>query len=116
MTSIVVLTSKQMPILKHLIQQNVAILNLTTNKTTYSRKLDTMTKGSVTNFLKVSKAWDQGSKKTREIILKDFIQSHQNSTGPQLELDLVNGASLFLTRITAWLRLRFFFPNTNVYL
>ena len=37
--------------------------------------------------------------------MKEFVASNQNKTGPQLEKDLNNGASLFLTRITAWLRL-----------
>ena len=30
-----------------------------------------------------------------------------NATGPQLERELNNGASLFLTRISAWLRLTY---------
>jgi hypothetical protein len=31
----------------------------------------------------------------------------KNATGPQLEKELNNGASLFLTRISAWLRLTY---------
>lgn len=31
----------------------------------------------------------------------------QNATGPQLEKELNNGASLFLTRVSAWLRLTY---------
>ena len=52
---------------------------------------------------------EKGNKTTRERILKDFVQSNQNKTGPQLEKELSNGASLFLTRITAWLRLTYIF-------
>ena len=37
----------------------------------------------------------------------DFIKCNQQKTGPQLERELNNGASLFLTRITAWLRLTY---------
>ena len=77
------------------------------------------------SILKITKTWDnvhhniplftQGNLRTREIILKEFIKTQRNKTGtamngikigPELEKELVNGASLFLTRITAWLRLR----------
>lgn len=49
----------------------------------------------------------KGNRTTRQRILKDFIQANLNKTRPQLEKELNNGASLFLTRITAWLRLTY---------
>lgn len=51
--------------------------------------------------------WDRGSKSTRAKILQDFIHENTNKTGPELELEFAHAASLFLTRLTAWLRLTY---------
>ncbi|KAJ3124126.1 hypothetical protein HK100_011355 [Physocladia obscura] len=64
-------------------------------------------------FMRLSKTWDQGNKYVREKILQEFVTSNRNKTGPQLEKELGNGASLFLTRITAWLRLTYLL-NFNI--
>lgn len=58
-------------------------------------------------FLKLSRTWDKGNRTVRERILRDFIKNNKNKTGPQLERELFYGASLFLTRLTAWLRLTY---------
>jgi hypothetical protein len=58
-------------------------------------------------LFQLTKTWDKGSRAVREKILKEFVQSMQNATGPQLERELNNGASLFLTRISSWLRLTY---------
>ena len=47
----------------------------------------------------------QGSKVVRERILRDFIKLNEHRTAPELEDELAEGASLFLARLTAWLRL-----------
>ncbi|KAJ3218297.1 hypothetical protein HK099_005114 [Clydaea vesicula] len=81
------------------------IRNLKPN-TELNLRILAQTKGKFTNsILRISRTWDQGNKKSREKILEEFITNNQNKTGPQLELELANGASLFLTRITTWLRL-----------
>ncbi|KAI8848748.1 hypothetical protein BC829DRAFT_443531 [Chytridium lagenaria] len=49
-------------------------------------------------FLQLSKTWDRGSRSVRERILQEFVNSNRNKTGPQLEREFGNGASLFLTR------------------
>ncbi|KAJ3240010.1 hypothetical protein HDU78_002537 [Chytriomyces hyalinus] len=49
----------------------------------------------------------------RERILQEFVENNKNKTGPQLERELGNGASLFLTRVTAWLRLTYLL-NCNI--
>ena len=49
----------------------------------------------------------QGTRNTRLMLLRDFIRNNSNKSAAQLESDLVNGASLFLTRISAWLRLSY---------
>ena len=60
---------------------------------------------SANHLLHLTRTWDQGNRTIREKILKDFIKENKHKTGPQLEKELNNGASLLLTRITAWLRL-----------
>jgi len=51
--------------------------------------------------------WDQGNRQTRIRMLEEFIDMYQHATGPQLESELENGASLFLARISSWLRLSY---------
>jgi len=46
-----------------------------------------------------------GSIPVRRKILIDFIEQHQNKTGTEIEEEMAYAASLFLTRITSWLRL-----------
>ncbi|KAJ3125739.1 hypothetical protein HK098_008261 [Nowakowskiella sp. JEL0407] len=58
-------------------------------------------------YLQISKTWDKGNRSVREQILKDFIANNKNKTGPQLEREFTNGASLFLVRLSAWLRLTY---------
>lgn len=64
----------------------------------------------VTNLLQ---EWDKGSKVVRAKILVDFIRQNQNKTGPELEQEFAQAASLFLTRLTAWLRLTY--PLSYIY-
>lgn len=51
--------------------------------------------------------WDKGSKVVRQKILQDFVAQNQHKTGPELEQEFAQAASLFLTRLTAWLRLTY---------
>eukprot|EP00736_Rhodelphis_marinus_P005590 Rmarinus@m.15397 len=51
--------------------------------------------------------WDKGSKQQRLSILNTFIKQHGSKTCIQIERELGNGASLFLARISAWLRLTY---------
>ncbi|KAJ3074392.1 hypothetical protein HDU98_011367 [Podochytrium sp. JEL0797] len=65
--------------------------------------------------MQLSKTWDRvgGNKNMRERILQDFVDNNRNKTGPQLEREFGNGASLFLTRVTAYLRLTYLL-NCNI--
>lgn len=66
---------------------------------------------------KLLQQWDHGSKSVRSKILQDFIKSNHGKTGPELELEFAHAASLFLTRLTAWLRLTYLFmyvPSASV--
>eukprot|EP00741_Cyanophora_paradoxa_P021106 tig00021346_g20371.t1 len=60
-----------------------------------------------TDLVKTLREWDRGSKHTRLRILQAFVARNKNKTGPQLEKEYGNGASLLLARISTWLRLTY---------
>lgn len=68
-------------------------------------------KSDQASVAKLLQQWDHGSKNVRSKILQDFIASNQGKTGPELDLEFAHAASLFLTRLTAWLRLTYPFFN-----
>jgi len=51
--------------------------------------------------------WDHATKSKRSDILKLFIKECKGKTSPELENKFSKAASLFLTRLTAWLRLTY---------
>lgn len=63
-----------------------------------------MTPSELSRFLE---NWDQASKVKRLKILSNFLNDHDGKTAAELELVLSNCASLFFTRLTAWLRLSY---------
>lgn len=54
--------------------------------------------------------WDKAHKVARSHILDNFIRSNNGKTEPELELEFSQGASLFLARLAAWLRMTYLFP------
>ncbi|XP_071952021.1 armadillo-like helical domain containing protein 1 [Antedon mediterranea] len=62
---------------------------------------------STSKVMSLLQQWDKGSKTVRAQILTDFIANNQNKTGPELEAEFAQAASLFFTRLTAWLRLTY---------
>jgi len=62
---------------------------------------------AISKVMSILQEWDKGGKGTRKKILEDFVAQNQNKTGPELELEFAQAASLFLTRLTAWLRLTY---------
>ncbi|KAK6178881.1 hypothetical protein SNE40_011367 [Patella caerulea] len=62
---------------------------------------------SISRVMNILQEWDKAPKSTRKNILNDFIKQHKNKTGPELEQEFAQAASLFLTRLTAWLRLTY---------
>ena len=60
-----------------------------------------------TSVRKLLHQWDHGNKQVRVRILEDFILINQNKTGPEIENEFAQSASLFLTRLTAWLRMTY---------
>mmetsp|Transcript_15663 Transcript_15663/g.36964 ORF Transcript_15663/g.36964 Transcript_15663/m.36964 type:complete len:587 (+) Transcript_15663:60-1820(+) len=51
--------------------------------------------------------WDKGTRWEREKILREFVDHSRNRTEPELEENYGNGASLFLARVAAWLKLTY---------
>ena len=67
-------------------------------------RLDTHKLGRLEATLR---AWDSGSRGSRMRQLDEFVQRCSDLTGPQLEVELENGASLLLARFSSWLRLSY---------
>ncbi|NXS44596.1 ARMD1 protein, partial [Balaeniceps rex] len=55
--------------------------------------------------------WDSAHKVARSRILDNFIKSNDGKTEPELELEFCQGASLFLARLTAWLRMTYMYST-----
>ncbi|NXA23004.1 ARMD1 protein, partial [Ibidorhyncha struthersii] len=55
--------------------------------------------------------WDSAHKVARSHILNNFIKSNDGKTEPELELEFSQGASLFLARLTAWLRMTYMYST-----
>lgn len=53
------------------------------------------------------RCWDNFSKKDRKQLLREFIQTHDDLTGPELDKSLEHTAPLLLARLTASLRLTY---------
>lgn len=62
---------------------------------------------AISKIMGLLQEWDKGSKVVRQKILQDFVAQNQHKTGPELEQEFAQAASLFLTRLTAWLRLTY---------
>lgn len=62
---------------------------------------------AISKVMNLLAEWDKGSKSTRLKILQRFIEENRNKTGPELDSEFAEAASLFLTRLTAWLRLTY---------
>ena len=60
--------------------------------------------------------WDHATKSKRSDILKLFIKECKGKTSPELENKFSKAASLFLTRLTAWLRLTYLSSNAYIVL
>ncbi|NXN27001.1 ARMD1 protein, partial [Nycticryphes semicollaris] len=55
--------------------------------------------------------WDSAHKGARSHILNNFIRSNDGKTEPELELEFSQGASLFLARLTTWLRMTYMYST-----
>uniref|UniRef100_A0A8C6H6U1 Armadillo-like helical domain containing 1 n=1 Tax=Mus spicilegus TaxID=10103 RepID=A0A8C6H6U1_MUSSI len=60
---------------------------------------------AISRLLSFLQEWDNAGKGLRNQILTTFIETNEGKTGPELELEFSQGASLFLIRVTTWLRI-----------
>ena len=49
----------------------------------------------------------QGSRSVREAMLREFVEQCSSMTAPELERQFCDCASLFLARVTVWLRMSY---------
>ncbi|KAF5879898.1 armadillo-like helical domain containing protein 1, partial [Clarias magur] len=68
-------------------------------------------KAACSRVLKFLCEWDQGNKSTRMRMLQKFLNDNTGKTSPELELEFAQASSLFLARITAWIRLSYMFST-----
>uniref|UniRef100_A0A8D0G703 Armadillo like helical domain containing 1 n=1 Tax=Sphenodon punctatus TaxID=8508 RepID=A0A8D0G703_SPHPU len=64
---------------------------------------------AISRLISFLQEWDHAGKTTRSHTLDRFIMANEGKTGPELELEFSQGASLFLARLTAWLRLNYMY-------
>lgn len=68
-------------------------------------KMSAKQQQATNEFTHLLKEWDKGSVPLRRKILVEFVKKNQNRTGTELEEEMAHSASLFFTRISAWLRI-----------
>nr|CAH8819331.1 unnamed protein product [Trichobilharzia regenti] len=59
------------------------------------------------NMTCLLREWDSAPKEKRRQFLQDFIRQYRNCSGPDLETELAQMASLFLARICVWIKLTY---------
>uniref|UniRef100_A0A2K6TWH9 Armadillo like helical domain containing 1 n=1 Tax=Saimiri boliviensis boliviensis TaxID=39432 RepID=A0A2K6TWH9_SAIBB len=62
---------------------------------------------AISRLLSFLQEWDNAGKVARSHILDKFIETNQGKTAPELEQEFSQGASLFLIRLTTWLRITY---------
>ncbi|KAL0604563.1 Armadillo-like helical domain containing protein 1 [Plecturocebus cupreus] len=62
---------------------------------------------AISRLLSFLQEWDNAGKVARSHILDKFIETNQGKTAPELEQEFSQGASLFLIRLTTWLRISY---------
>ncbi|XP_016285295.2 armadillo-like helical domain containing protein 1 isoform X1 [Monodelphis domestica] len=62
---------------------------------------------AISRLLSFLQEWDKAGSVGRKNILERFIKLNSGKTGPELEQEFSQGASLFLMRLTTWLRLTY---------
>ncbi|XP_027629717.1 armadillo-like helical domain containing protein 1 [Tupaia chinensis] len=62
---------------------------------------------AISRLLSFLQEWDNAGKVARGNILTNFIEANQGKTAPELEQEFSQGASLFLVRLTTWLRITY---------
>ena len=74
-----------------------------------------MSSSSAKDALAILRTWDSGNSTLRRKILEDFIIANRNRTAAELDEQFADAASLFFTRLTAWLRLVYYFEKSTFF-
>ncbi|CAB1314263.1 unnamed protein product [Coregonus sp. 'balchen'] len=64
---------------------------------------------AISKVMSFLQEWDHGNKTVRIRMLTVFLTQNTGKTCPELELEFAQVASLFLARLTAWMRLTYMF-------
>ncbi|XP_038857010.1 armadillo-like helical domain containing protein 1 [Salvelinus namaycush] len=64
---------------------------------------------AISKVMSFLQEWDHGNKTVRSRMLTVFLTQNTGKTCPELELEFAQVASLFLARLTAWMRLTYMF-------
>ncbi|XP_046905857.1 armadillo-like helical domain containing protein 1 [Hypomesus transpacificus] len=64
---------------------------------------------AISKIMSFLQEWDQGNKIVRSRMLNAFLTQNTGKTCPELEVEFAQVASLFLARLTAWMRLTYMF-------
>uniref|UniRef100_A0A3B4AU53 Uncharacterized protein n=1 Tax=Periophthalmus magnuspinnatus TaxID=409849 RepID=A0A3B4AU53_9GOBI len=59
------------------------------------------------NLLSLLREWDRADKTARSLVLTNFVSENSGRTFYELEQVFAQVASLFLARITTWMRLTY---------
>ncbi|XP_008585200.1 PREDICTED: uncharacterized protein C1orf228 homolog [Galeopterus variegatus] len=62
---------------------------------------------AISRLLSFLQEWDNAGKVARSHILNNFIETNQGKTAPELEQEFSQGGSLFLVRLTTFLRITY---------
>lgn len=62
---------------------------------------------NITEMTRYLEQWDHATRHKRADMLSKFVEEHDGATGSDIEMEFANAASLFLTRLAAWLRLTY---------
>ncbi|MCJ8734620.1 hypothetical protein PDJAM_G00237360 [Pangasius djambal] len=87
---------------------STALVNNYSDALNMSSSREKAASSRVLNFLC---EWDRGNKSTRTRMLEKFLQENTGKTSPELELEFAQASTLFLARITAWMRLTYMFST-----
>ncbi|XP_067086552.1 armadillo-like helical domain containing protein 1 [Osmerus mordax] len=64
---------------------------------------------AISKIMSFLQEWDHGNKIVRSRMLNAFLTQNTGKTCPELEVEFAQVASLFLARLTAWMRLTYMF-------
>ena len=62
---------------------------------------------AISKIMSFLQEWDHGNKIVRSRMLNAFLTQNTGKTCPELEVEFAQVASLFLARLTAWMRLTY---------